>query len=222
MSETRPGYGRGRKPQHLLAGRADNRAVIWQVICTMRRFTHAELCHEIRVHAGYSINDDTVRSYLQLLERSGALDVDAEQPVRGVARRKLYRLGPLGEPYAGRGEVPRFDSAGCVREAVPTATDNMWRSMRILKHFSYRDLAIFSRTAAVSVSFEAARDYCKRLHAAGYLAVTQDNNGPHSIRTYALLMSKWSGPRAPMIQRIKAVYDPNLGRVVWPPEVANV
>ena len=218
---TRPGHGRGKKPANLMAGRRDNRTVIWAVIRRMRHFTHADLCHEIRVETGYSINDATVRSYLQQLERGLVIDVERRESVRGVAARKLYCFSNLGNFLAHKSEPPLFDADGHLRQARPTATDNMWRTMRVLKRFTHRDLAVMARTEEVGVAFDTARDYCKRLHAAGYLAVVDNNNGVHSIRTYALIPSKWSGPQAPMIQRIKAVYDPNLGRVVWPPEVAN-
>jgi hypothetical protein len=35
------------------------------------------------------------------------------------------------------------------------------------------------------------------------------------LTRYRFLAARYSGPKPPMIQRIKAVYDPNRSEVVW-------
>lgn len=215
MSERRPGFDRGRKPAHVLAssGRPDNQAAIWQAICSLQVFHHAQLCKEIYHQQGRSVADDTVRSYVRRLERGGYITLLEEQKLQGNAVRKLYEIG-LRAPH----DAPRLSKTG---EPVTQglAQENMWRTMRIIWIFTPRDLAIQATTEEVEVSETAAKDYCKRLKAAGYLVVVKENNGPHSQATYRLIPDKWTGPKAPMIQRIKAVFDPNLGKVVWPVEV---
>ena len=57
-----------------------------------------------------------------------------------------------------------------------------------------------------------------RLQRAGYLKVAV-SKGPYRRARYMLIPARNSGPQAPLIQRIKQVYDPNLGKVVWPRQV---
>lgn len=86
--------------------------------------------------------------------------------------------------------------------------ENMWRSMRMLSQFSYRDIAAHSTTDVVSVSEATAQAYCGMLLRCGYLRVLQKADTSGRIAIYRLIRN--SGPLPPMIQRIKVVYDPNL------------
>ncbi len=98
--------------------------------------------------------------------------------------------------------------------------DHMWRTMKMLRTFTAKDLAISASTKDVRIKENAAVDYIKFLYRAGYLKIAQ----PHrkgSARvghkaSYMFLPGKNTGPKAPVIQRIKRVYDPNLEQVVWP------
>ena len=84
----------------------------------------------------------------------------------------------------------------------------MWNAMRILKKFSAIDLAFNASTDEHRVAEGEAKTYCSILCKAGYLVGLANQH-------YTLIMSMWTGPHPPQIQRTKQVYDPNLKRVIW-------
>ncbi len=67
------------------------------------------------------------------------------------------------------------------------------------------------------VAVQEAAFYCQYLARAGYLVVTAEG-GPNRATRFRLLPSRYSGPRAPQIQRIRQVWDANKQEVVWRPE----
>ena len=85
--------------------------------------------------------------------------------------------------------------------------------MRVIGPFSILDLALNASTEEQPVKFSDARDYVANLHKAGYLVMLEGQIGGRAI--YRLVPSRYSGPKPPMVQRIKQVWDPNLGKVVW-------
>ncbi len=89
--------------------------------------------------------------------------------------------------------------------------EQLWRGMYMLKSFSARDLI---QHASIEISEATARDYCKRLLAAGYLRVERKAD-PHKalLASYRLIRNK--GPRAPQVQRVQQIFDPN-SREVFP------
>jgi hypothetical protein len=98
--------------------------------------------------------------------------------------------------------------------------EQMWLVMKVLDDFSALDLAVHASTEHVQVSEVDAKSYIHYLNKAGYLAVTQPGqpgNRPNNgiVARYRLLPQKYTGPRPPMVQRIKQVYDQNLQKVVW-------
>ena len=94
--------------------------------------------------------------------------------------------------------------------------ENMWRTMKVVKQFTSRQLAINATTESCKVGFADSKDYCRYLAYAGYLAVVKKGLGQQQT-VYKFMKSKNTGPKPPMIQRIKQVFDPNLGEVVWKP-----
>jgi len=87
--------------------------------------------------------------------------------------------------------------------------EQLWRGMFMLKSFSARDLI---EHASIEIHEATARDYLKRLLAAGYLRVERKAD-PHRalLATYRLIRHR--GPKAPQIQRVQQVYDPNSREV---------
>lgn len=85
----------------------------------------------------------------------------------------------------------------------------LWVAMCGLRDFDFRDLM---QNASIEIPEATARDYCKRLLAAGYLRVLRKADPQRSlIARYRLIRS--SGPKAPQVQRVRQVYDPNTGDV---------
>lgn len=200
-----------RKPVHLtVGGKPQGRQGIWEAIRRQRdAFTVASL------NGATDIHRDTIRTYLRGLEAAShiARCTDAFPP-------GTYRLvRDVGV------DAPRVTREG-KRVTQGAAREQMWRTMRMIRgDFSWRDLAIAASTAEVAVAETDAQDYCRNLARAGYLAVVSlgkalGNNIGVPTR-YRFNRTKNTGPKAPMVQRVQSVFDPNLNRVVWIGEVRH-
>ena len=199
-----------RQPVHLLAASAKptGRQAIWQTIrAEAEAFTVADLIKAT------DICRDTIRSYLRCLEASGHIARYFDEFPPGT-----YQLvNDVGV------EAPRVTKDGKpVTQGLPR--EQMWRTMKILAaDFASRDLAIAASTESVPVSEVDAKDYCRNLAMAGYLIViTKGKGGGKSTSTpsrYRFNRAKNTGPKPPMVQRMQTVFDPNLGQIVWHPEV---
>lgn len=199
-----------RKPAHLeLAGGRGPRQRIWEVI---RK--HAKDFTVPFIEKATVIDLHTIRTYAQVLERGGFI-VQINETIKPTDR-KHYRLAKdVGV------EAPRLDRKGNVLPA--TGTENMWRTMRILGDFNAAELAMRASTEQLKVAEQTAKTYARALATAGYLTVVEEGHsfirgkGAKQSR-YRLIASKYTGPRPPMIQRTKCVYDPNLAKIVWQEE----
>lgn len=79
--------------------------------------------------------------------------------------------------------------------------------MTMLKDFDYVELI---QHASIPIPEETSKDYCKRLLAAGYLRVLVKAD-PHVPRIARYRLIRASGPKAPQVQRVRQVFDPNTG-----------
>ena len=148
---------------------------------------------------------DLIRDYLPRLVAAGIVGV-VEPGARGKA--VIYRLNrDCGV------EPPRLTAEGAIDE-TPTDQERIWQAMKVLPVFDARDL----QAGTGIVSAVSVRSYISMLARAGYLAVVEPATTRRLAR-YRLLRSRNTGPRPPVIRRGKVVFDPNLGRQVWP-EVA--
>jgi hypothetical protein len=98
--------------------------------------------------------------------------------------------------------------------------------MRIIGEFNTTELAAHAEAAGVVVTKETAKSYIGALYGAGYLLRVAEaysrGIGKGNVQArYRLAPGKYTGPRPPMVQRTKQVYDPNLGEVVWKEESKN-
>lgn len=172
------------------------REALWAVIRTVGRpFTATEVRHQTRCSAGQ------VGEYLKGLLAAGilALDYDAKAPGNPPGTAHRYTLArDMGV------DAPRVRRDGSL-VTQGSGRDNMWQTMRALKRFTAFDLHLFAATDDHPIALNEAEYYCRFLALAGYLV--------KAAGSYRLVMVH--GPKPPMIQRVKAVYDPNLGRVVW-------
>ncbi|KWF85011.1 hypothetical protein WL94_20305 [Burkholderia cepacia] len=200
-----------RKPAHLeLTGGKGPRQRIWEAIRSQRDdFT------PYSVVRAADIDKATVHTYLQVLERGGFIEPIGER--KAISDRKHYRLvRDVGV------EAPRLDRQG-QPVTQSRGNENMWRTMRIMGDFTPRELAMRASTSDVSITDSTAQSYVKCLSHAGYLTIVDPGHafirgkGAKQAR-YRLIASKYTGPRPPMIQRTKSVYDPNLGKIVWQEE----
>lgn len=180
-----------------------SRQAIWEAIrARATGFTLFEL------ERATGINHDTVRSYVKALRAGGFVAVATPSgrvtpAVFTLARdigREAPRLRRNGEPV----------TQGASRE-------QMWRTMKIAVQFTAADLAVQASLPDSAVSEVDAKDYCKRLCAAGYLVVLR-GGVPREPSVFRFVSTRDTGPLPPMVQRLKTVFDPNLNRVVWQEE----
>lgn len=184
-----------------MVGGKSPRQRIWEKVRQLRRFTARQLRGEL---PGV-ITMATVRSALQCWQAGGFL-----------AGKDESRSGAPGEIYElvkDTGiEAPRVRKDG---SAVTQGQGNeaLWGAMEALGSFNAR---VLSSMAGVPLS--TTKTYCAYLHKAGYLVVEREGKGQGKggvLTTYRLLRSRITGPRPPMITRLKSVYDPNTNKLVW-------
>lgn len=173
----------------------DSRQAVWDAIRAKEVFNIKDLREET------TMKTDSVREYVIGLEKAGYLErVKAEEMRRGVAACwKLIKDTGVDAPRVRKDGSPV--TAGQGRE-------NMWNAMRIMRRFTPRELAIAARTPGCFVAEKTAVDYAKHLCHAGYLR----SNGDGS---YLMLPTAYTGPKAPMVQRTKVVWDPNQNKIRW-------
>lgn len=174
------------------------RDALWSAIRTLKTFTLNEVRRETCCSRGVTSD------YLTGLVAAGLLSLESGSYTlvrdTGVDTPKVNRDG--SDSLQGRGQL------------------HMWTVLPILKEFSALDVAIHATTETVQVSELAAKDYLSHLYKAGYLAVSRKGRptgkrGAGCLTRYRFLAFKYTGPKPPMVQRVKQVYDQNTGRVVW-------
>lgn len=155
--------------------------------------------------AATKANNKTVRDYLKGLVAAGFMQL--EDSDGQAARWTLVRDCGYEAPRV------RPDGSAVTQGEV---TEQLWRSMYMLKEFSFADLI---ETATVTIPVETAKAYCKMLLATGYLQVKQKADPSKArIARYKLIRNK--GPKPPQVQRVKRVYDPNTREVFMPEDRA--
>lgn len=179
-----------------------SRQDMWAQIRRLKQFTVIEVCGRLRI--------DSARAYMRGLEAAGYVERIGTAPglVGERGRRVVFKLvNDVGV------HAPRVRETG---EAVTqgAARDQMWRTMRILKEFNWRELALQASTEEQPVDPEDAKSYTKYLWRAGYLRLMEPGTGPIAAR-YRLMPSRYTGPKSPQVQRVHQVFDRNLNKVVW-------
>lgn len=194
-----------RRPITEMAGnRLRGADAYWRIMLELSRdgatFTLTDVEQRTNAHR------DSVRDYMLRLEKAGFLEVvSTDGGATGQA--KVYRL------VKRQPEAPRPRRDGTLATAG-SARDQMWRTAKIIKEFSPKELAITASTEECQVKEADAKDYCHYLLKAGYIAIKQASQ-PGRQAVYRFLPTRNTGPKAPMVQRVKAVFDPNLSQVVW-------
>ena len=141
--------------------------------------------------------ETTVYAYLKSLFRGGFIGV---QQGFVFSRALGYRL----ERDAGA-EAPRLKPDGTPCKG--TATEAMWRTMKILKTFDF-DALIANVNMTHKLTRATAKRYTKALEDAGYLV----NIGSARHKTFKLV--KNTGSQPPMLLAVKEVFDPNINEIV--------
>lgn len=186
----------GRKPVDQIAAhpKPQGRDAIWAAIRAQRSFTRRS------IRDATDANLRTIGGYFDCL--MAAEIISRETNPAGVHEYTLVR-------DCGR-DAPRLRSDGS-EVTQGRATEQLWRSMNILKRFTIVELVASASTSQCAVSKLYAQDYCRNLVKPGYLKVVVAGD---STRPTLYLLANRTGPKPPQIQRIQQVFDPNLNKVV--------
>lgn len=197
---------------HRSASENTGRDAVWAAMRELRKFSLPELVLRARV------NRDVARAYLRALIisghviRNGATRTRARSQSRRANEFELARdIGVHAPPITRLGHTTQYGRG----------QEHLWRTIKVLREFSYVDLAISASTDEVRISRVAACAYLRHLRAAGYLVCTRlahcgSKEHPASPARYRLIPQRWTGPLPPRVTARKQVYDPNRGCVVTP------
>lgn len=200
-------HTRGRKRADLVIDERfpQGRDAVWAAIRKLRTFTKLDLQASTRVPVG------TLQTYLRGLTLAGYLKC-SDDPPRVASTWTLVR--DVGV------EAPRVTRDG--KEVTQgSGRERMWRSMRILKDFSLAELVATASRGGAPVASGEAGAYVRMLLKARYLRSSVRPTATGRAARYLLIPALDTGPRAPMVQKIKQVFDPNTGKVMWPLGASN-
>lgn len=181
----------------------EKRQAIWDAIRELGTFTVSDLYCQCR------LSKDSIRDYLNSLHKADYIKRIAGGGPRTLSTWQLVRDTGIEAPRVRKDGTPVTQGQG---------REQLWRTMRILGEFSARDLAVNASTETCQIAETEAKSYCSFLEKAGYLAIGRKGHGTGNggiLTRYRFIANRYSGPKPPMVQRIKAVYDPNLCKIVW-------
>jgi len=195
-----------RQPAHLeQLGGLSKRERIWAVIRRLKTFTGPQLQGELKGFVPLA----TIRTYLQGLEKAGYIEFAGTLPKqRGpgtINRYKLINDCGIEAPRVRKDGRPVLQGIG---------REQLWRTIKILKTFTPRELALAASTEVHAVKESEAKRYVQFLYQAGYVYLVTPSS-PTSQARYRFNPRKDTGPKPPQVQRLKTLYDPNLGKIVY-------
>jgi len=198
-----------RKPVHAHTNRENLTPYdrVWREIRKQRTFTTSSIEDKARV------TEPSIRDYLKCLIAAGivtCIDPGGSRDEHGQYTTGRYML----ETDVGS-RTPRFRTDG-VPVQQGAGQRNMWRTMRMLGEFDKRELLLAATTDETALAMGAVKSYLRFLTLAGYLCVATAAK-PGKAARYRFIRARYTGPKAPMVQRSKAVWDPNIAAVVWRP-----
>ena len=140
-----------------------------------------------------------ISAYLSGLARAGYLST------RGGTHNRTYQLArDVGQSAPAITREGAANKKGIVIAAI-------WRTMRILKHFSATELRVTASTDDTPVSETSVRTYIRPLVDAGILIKSKGQP-----TRYRLIPTRNTGPQPLIIKRRVQISDPNDGnRVIW-------
>jgi hypothetical protein len=148
----------------------------------------------------------TIASYLRALMAAGHVVALPPAGPRAGVRYQLAGAPPIAPPRL-RPDGTRPTQGG--------GRDRMWRTAKMLKVFTARDLAIAASIEGGVIAEAEAETYLRFLARADYLRIAKPaargRGGAKAVYRFA----RSTGPEAPQVTRLKAVWDPNLCRITW-------
>lgn len=191
-------------------GRKENKEALWKAIRKKKEFTLADVAKNCTLREG------TIAIYLRSLVRAGYLSESLLSMKGANGQGEGFRKPLKYKLIKDRHEPPRVREDGS-EITQGKATQRMWNTIRKRKTFILADMRALSSTTEGTVSDRQSEGYLRYLEKAGYVRNTNGKYLPYAV--FRLIRD--TGPKAPMIQRIKQVWDPNLRKVMWPMPKAN-
>lgn len=196
-----------RKPAILeLTGGKSRRQRVWEAARRLATSGDGYLTVE-RLSRAAKVEVDPVRYALKGLIAAGYI-----QPAPGIAPARIgvNRLYILAQDNGV--EAPRVRPDG--QEITQgRGTEALWAAATALDSFTADLIAEIAR-----VRSSTARTWCCLLARAAYLETLAEGKGTGrggTPATYRVAIAHRDKPRAPMITRLKAIYDPNTHQIVW-------
>ncbi|MEO5332133.1 MAG: hypothetical protein H7839_08930 [Magnetococcus sp. YQC-5] len=169
---------------------------VWEIIRGIPR-EYAFSVAEVVEYSNSSLS--VIQQYIRSLELAGYLERAGKNDQGGI----LFRCAkPFGKV------APRLRRDGTPAQETGRGQENMWRTIKMLKHFSPAEVAVHASTEETQVSVRAAESYLKHLVHAGYIKRERGDQ----VR-YRMAPSGDTGPLAPQVMRTKFIFDPNLKEV---------
>lgn len=195
-----------RRPiQDEVKGLQTPRERVWAAMLKLSRKPYAGTFDKVLVqdHCSPMVRLTLVDDYFDALEQSGHLvRVDGKPPIKGqMAEAIQFKL------VKPQGEAPRVSRKGA-KVTQGSGNEAMWRAMKVLGVFDYKDIAGAATLGSLVVKPETAKSYVLALGRAGYLTVVKASK-PGVPGKYRLV--KNTGMHAPAITRKKVVFDRNVG-----------
>lgn len=169
-----------------------DREIIWSAMRHLKAFSQYDLVLLSKCGKG------KIQDYLKGLTRAGF--VERLNPGGKVGEQARYRL------VRDTGvEAPRIRKDGTM--LPPSGRTRMWNVMQVLRVFTDSELADAASLPEAPIALEEAKTYCRWLAYGGYLKTRQGG--------WMMIPAKFTGAKAPQILRVKKLFDPNIGAVVY-------
>lgn len=190
------------RPQLVAKGAKEPRQRIWESI---RILAPGFSSNDIARRSGLLPTD--IRKYLKLLVLAGIIrQIEPRSGLRGACVYELIKDEGV--------DHPRLDNKG-QRTYSHLITENIWRTLRILKgELSVSTVTQAATAGGATMTMIVVRQYLNALAEAGYLVKSKgDKNGD----LFRLISEKYTGPRPPEIRRLDSlqVYDPNMNKLIY-------
>lgn len=195
-----------RKPiEQEVKGLLTPRERVWNAMLKLSRSPHDGTFDKTMVqdYCSPMVSWTLVDDYFDALEAAGHLvRVGGKPPVKGQMSAPIrFKLTKAA------GEAPRVARTGA-KVTQGGGNEAMWRAMKVLSVFDYKDIANAATLGTLVVKPETAKSYVLALARAGFLALIKESK-PGVPGRYRLI--KNTGMHAPAITRKKVVFDRNTG-----------
>ena len=150
--------------------------------------------------------ENSVSGYVSRLKKAGILRVVHIERI-GPHRRVTSFFRLVRKPSM----APRLSNKGKV--VAPRVVDLLWPAIRTLKQFTHRDLQFATQVGKKPLPISSVSHYVSQLARAGYLVRLQGRDALRQV-TFRLRPDMNTGPKAPHMLKVLAIWDPNLRKVV--------